>query len=222
MLPPLTRPATKLLIAVATCEKPKFVEKADAQKATWARLRPDVDIRFFTGPTLGVDDSYPGLPAKVRAIFRWALERDYSHVFKTDDDTWLNVDALLAGVPTSHYHGCVRDGNGGYPAPYPSGFGYWLDRVAMEVIANAELTQDTMEDRWVGNTLDKAWIRPTTDPLNYRCIYPGIGDPRLIWSWHSRIGHACCFAQFPAEMIRKTHAAFEELYPAYCKMHPKE
>jgi hypothetical protein len=214
----------KPLIAIATCDKPQFVAKADAQKATWARLRPDVDIRFFTGKTLGVPDHYEALPQKVRAIFRWALDHDYSHCFKTDDDTFINIDALLE-APVGHYDyvgntRSVIDGEARVWA-YNSGYGYWLSRKAMEVIAHAELTNDPNEDRWVGTVLQRAGIHPMRDPYNYRIIYPGIVDPKLVWMPNSAIGHAAVFAQLPPDMMRLTKEAFDKYSAAYFKTHPK-
>ena len=52
-----------------------------------------------------------------------------------------------------------------------SGFGYWLSRRAMEVVAKARHNGDWAEDRWVANVLANAGIYGMNDGLTY--VAPG-------------------------------------------------
>lgn len=151
----------QVLIAVITCEKNR--KRADAVRQTWA---PGVkhDLVFADGAFLGVSDDYEQLPAKVKALCRYALANGYEWLLKIDDDTILYPDRLR--VPTTgDYIGRNRGASGGYPHAYCSGGVYWLSKKAMEVIANAALTDDSNEDRWVGNALAVSGIVPIEEPL---------------------------------------------------------
>ncbi len=151
----------KLLCAVMACWwRESYV---DAQRQTWAKKTPEIDIRFFFGKGaqrepkedevhLDCGDHYLGLPEKVRLAFKWALEHDYDFAFKCDDDTYVVPERLVAaekGDFIGRYMGaCV-----GYPYGFCSGgAGYWVSKRALEIIANAEVDEEA-EDRWVANTL---------------------------------------------------------------------
>ncbi len=157
------------LIAITSCHK--YRDRADAQRETWLKDLPadSADVKFFLGQggaaqrddevILDVDDGYYGLVAKVQAICKWALEQGYEHMFKTDDDVYVQPGRLLSsGYEAYDYAGRLRGPSGGYPAPYASGLGYWLNRNAMRVLAEAPLDNHQAEDRWVGNQLCKAGI----------------------------------------------------------------
>ena len=90
------------LIAIMTCWKPPYVEKANAQRATWVQaVRQFADVKFFRGHRphgtpqepdvieLDVDDSYRGLPRKVRAMASWAYYAGYKRMMKCDDDVFI-------------------------------------------------------------------------------------------------------------------------------------
>ena len=195
------------LIAVVTCRARRA--QADAQRRTWAAGRSDV--RFFVGASessdasrdeefvLDVDDGYDGLPAKVRAVCRWALEAGYDSLLKVDDDVYL-VPERLPDYVRYDYVGNFRARNGNYRYDYASGFAYHLSRRAMEIVAQAELTEDSMEDRWVGQVLGAA--RPpvsTYDEKRFACTFPcGVDEARALWG--SPIGRShMAYAQYPAE-----------------------
>jgi len=160
---------SKTLIAVVTCHQ--FRDRADAQRATWVPLVTDADVRFFVGfehkaqrpdeVVLQTWDCYERLPHKVQAMCRWALANNYSQLFKCDDDVYIWPSRLLAAAPkTLDYVGRVNDLS---RTRFCSGFGYWLSRRAIEIIANAATPDDYAEDRWVGKTLIQAGIRPAND-----------------------------------------------------------
>lgn len=159
----------KILVAVTNCWM--YRKRQDAIRNTWLKNVPEnVDVRFFLGRTatpsearpdevhVDVDDGYPGLPAKTREMCRYALANGYTHIFKTDDDTYVQLQRLVESgfQDMGDYIGRKRGPSGVWPAPYASGFSYWLTRRAFEVVAEAKLTDDPAEDRWVGNVLHNA------------------------------------------------------------------
>lgn len=109
---------------------------------------------------LDVDDSYAGLCAKTKAICAWAKANGYDILFKCDDDVYLQPERLMLSKSweLGDYVGRKRGPSGNFPAPYASGFSYWLKGKALDVMAEAELTADTAEDRWTANTLHKVGI----------------------------------------------------------------
>lgn len=185
----------KILIAVITCRT--NTDRVRAIKSTWYNSVPSgqADIKFFTGrgpipvPSdyvcLDVDDSYGGLPEKVRAVMQWALEHDYSYICKTDDDTYIQPQRLLAsGFVGRDYAGKLRGPSGQRIYPYASGFCYWLSNRAAAIIAHTDPGRETAEDRFVGNTLYAAGFkchpdyRYTVLPGRSRNAHTGLEGPR--------------------------------------------
>lgn len=174
----------KILIAVITCHSNS--PRVQAIKSTWYKSVPGgvADVQFFLGRgnsklsadhvQLDVDDSYGGLPEKVRAVMRWALERDYDFVCKVDDDTYLQPDRLLdSGFAAHDYSGRLRGPSGGRSYPYASGFCYWLSNRAAAIVAYTSPGSETAEDRFVGNTLYAGGFKCHPD---YRyVVLPGVG-----------------------------------------------
>jgi hypothetical protein len=213
----------RTLIAVTTCHVRRH--QADAQRLTWVEgVSPELaDVRFFLGPgqqlredevILPVDDSYIGLPEKVKATMGWAREHGYTSVLKLDDDTYTVPKRLfLAGYESYDYVGNFRCHNGKYPADYASGFAYWLSAKAMGIIADAPLTDDTFEDRWVGNVLGA--VRPylkMLDDKRFTCTFPtGIESAQFLWSCNIGKTHIC-FAQYPAREFGLLHAWYKRCY----------
>jgi hypothetical protein len=96
---------------------------------------------------------------------QWALLHGYDFVYKSDDDAYVVPERLLAsGFEQFDYCGRVRGPSGDFPAPYCSGFGYWLSVQSVAIVAAAKLNGDVAEDRFVANTLLAAGIRPHHDP----------------------------------------------------------
>lgn len=162
----------KVLIAIVTCAA--YRHRADAQRATWVKDVTGCDVRFFIGGgtavhadevVLPVGDGYKDLPAKTQAMFGWALDNGYTHIFKCDDDVYLRPERLLASGYQNHdYVGRLRGASGGYPAPYASGFGYWLSAKAAALVVAAPLdATEAAEDRFVGNVLCAAGVQCYAD-----------------------------------------------------------
>ncbi len=168
----------KILIAILSCEA--YADRRNAQRETWlSDLRiADYPYRFFLGTpekhvncqlgdvvSLDCDDSYAGLPRKLRAAARWALANGYDFLFKCDDDTYVRPDRLLASGFESHdYSGFIEDRDChlrafNFPV-YPhaaGGPGYWLSRRAMEIVATG-LPDKPQEDFAVGEALALAGL----------------------------------------------------------------
>jgi hypothetical protein len=107
---------------------------------------------------LPVPDDYFHLVYKVRAIYRWALQFGFTHIFKCDTDTYVDIDRLMRSGFEKH------DFTGG-PAGSTSvagGSGYWISRQSAQILADAPVTY-WAEDGWVNGTLGKYGIFLFTD-----------------------------------------------------------
>lgn len=107
------------------------------------------------------------LNRKVEALCRYAVERDYDYVFKCDDDTYVNVDRLLAsGFEQHDYSGSTdrhkAEGIGEYRW-CQGGAGYWLSNKAAAIVAESGLTTIRAEDFAVGGLLHRHGIHPQHD-----------------------------------------------------------
>jgi hypothetical protein len=202
------------LLAVITCRSRR--SQANAQRNTWVQSSRD-DVRFFVGQgndepneiALPVDDSYQGLPVKVQSAVRWALDHDYDSFLKLDDDVYLVPERLPRY--DEDYVGNFRSRNGSYAHDYASGFCYYLSHRAMEIVANASLTEDTMEDRWVGQTLMNVCVR-CRDEKRFSCPYPtGVEAPQKLWG--SNLGkEAIALAQYPADKFFELHYWYRRVF----------
>jgi hypothetical protein len=85
---------------------------------------------------------YPDLPARSRLFAKYALEHGYDYCFKCDDDTTICPRRFAEFQPAADYTG-VR-GKPGEEWGH-GGFGYWLSRRAMAILA-AELPDEGAED----------------------------------------------------------------------------
>lgn len=155
----------KTLIAIVNCHN--RLDYQQAVRDTWLPFLPSgTDYRFFLGPAerlsksdevfLDCDDSYQGLPSKVRGIMRWADEHEYEFVLKCDDDVILKPVRLASSGFQYHDFTGHRNDIREYPVPY--GFCYWLSKRAMKLVACAELPRDNNDEVWVTDTLSKAGI----------------------------------------------------------------
>lgn len=216
------------LVAVTSCHAMR--ERVKACRETWLTdHHGEFDVKFFLGNHtaegamnccgpedevyLHCGDGYADLPAKTQALCRWALEQGYTHVFKCDDDTYVQLDRLYRSdfAQLGDYVGRKRGPCGGFPAPYGSGFSYWLNSRAMKVIASAQLTSDPAEDRWVGNTLLAAGIQCAQD---YRYVVTHSRRNALSGHEGPRVGNTVISAcEFEPQMMHQIHKEFK-LEPA--------
>lgn len=153
----------------------------DAIRETWKALVPETlaDVRFFVGSErlapyepdtvyVECDDSYHGLPEKIRSIVRWALDHDYDYILKCDDDVVLKPEALLqCGYEQYDFSGKTnRWPTTQMPYPVTVGFNYWLSKRAMRIVATAELppeqapgVKDNDDEKWVAGLMHRNGIQ---------------------------------------------------------------
>lgn len=185
----------KTLIAVVTAIHREHWRKAIRE--TWLPMVPQgVDVVFFMGTDkdvllagdevyLNCDDSYQGLPEKIRSICKYAYDYGYEYMLKCDDDTVLNPKELLASGYEKHkYSGRAnRYPNADRPFTVPVGFNWWIDRDCMEIIKESALPADGSNDdeKWVASKLHEYGISLVNAP-GYE-IHMGIDE------WPERKGH---------------------------------
>lgn len=173
----------KTLVAVFTCHeydygtandwvKHPVVSRVPAIRDTWIQDL-DVDYKFFYGTPkyvkepeqdevfLNSPDGYRSSSYKMQALVRWALQNNYDRLMKVDDDMFIHWDRMKesSGFSSGSYVG----GGWSKDDPYVFGGCYWLDRKAMEVVANFPIGNQWAEDVWVGLALDRSNIRPEFD-----------------------------------------------------------
>lgn len=143
-------------------------------RATWLQ-NCNVDYRFVLGngnePIYGdelilpVDDSYYGLPAKIQASHKWALEHDYDFICKTDCDVYLVPHRVLS----SDFSNFDYTGNFYYDS-FAMGSCYWMSRKATEILVNSPLPAPFAtggDDVWVGRVMREAGIQGHHEPKYY-------------------------------------------------------
>lgn len=185
----------KTLIAVVSAHTRKHWR--DAIRNTWLPFVPKekADVRFFVGRgpqltlpdevLLDCEDGYSGLPEKIRAIARWALDRGYDYVLKCDDDVVLRPVALLnCGYENHAFSGKINR----YPCPqhvYPVtvGFNYWVSKECLKILSQAQLPEplgpgvpDNDDEKWVAENLYKSGIN-LHDDRRYEIYMGEIEEP---------------------------------------------
>lgn len=107
---------------------------------------------------LPVPDDYCHLVYKVRAMYRWAIMFSFTHVYKCDTDTYVDLERLM----TSGFERYEFTGGPAGRSSVAGGSGYWLSRKAAEILAQAPITY-WAEDGWTSGTLRQHGIRLRTD-----------------------------------------------------------
>jgi hypothetical protein len=177
----------KSLIAVVNaCHRNEWRQ---AIRDTWKPLVPadKADVLFFVGTkdrmdeipqgedvvALDCPDGYMFLPEKVRAIARWAVDKEYSHVMKCDDDTVLMPEGLLGSEYEKYdYVGRAnRPPVPEVPCWVPMGFNYWMSKRALKLLVDEPLFENSNDDeKWVAMMLHKGGI-DLHDDVRYRLHY---------------------------------------------------
>lgn len=185
---------SKEIIAVITCGKYSYQDelanghrsgqdsaRANAVRQTWyrswlCRYADRIDLKFFLGRCdrspqeneifLDCDDSYYGLPEKVRKTYEWCYRAGYGQVFKVDDDVFLYIDRLLANLTDDDYRGYAIESD----MTYASGTCYQLSRSAVKFVVDAEIPQgEWREDRHVGTVLARNGIKLSHEERFHCC-----------------------------------------------------
>lgn len=183
----------KALIAIVNARS-RQTTWAQAVRDTWFKAVPKelADVKFMVGSgegelpedtvALNCDDSYAGLPSKVQAIARYALERDYQHVLKLDDDVIVKPKALLtSGFDQYAYSGRAnRRPTANDPFWVPMGFAYWMNRTCMDIVSHSTVPPNNDDERWVAENLHKYGIE-LHDDKRYHLYMGGLLDrpPRV-------------------------------------------
>ena len=164
------RPATRTLILLF--HAPKWPERLQWCQRTWLADAAEIGQQVFVviaSPGIGetklrgnelrvdVPDTLLALPQQVRAACHWALARDdWEYVFKCDDDTYISMPRFAAYRPGADYvGGWCRYGGETYAH---GGGGYFLSRLAAEIVANELSQPEGPEDLLVGRVLRNAGI----------------------------------------------------------------
>ena len=159
-----------------------IVDRLSGIRESWLQ---DVrcDYRIFKGfgqgrtpPQDEVDlpclDDYFHSADKLRAMFKYALDRGYDRIFKCDDDVFVYYDRLMANIPTADYVGSGRGWDvetaKRFPTIFAPGFSVWYSKRAMEVLMKAPAGVFA-EDRWAGEALYNKGIHLTTDFRYHLC-----------------------------------------------------
>jgi len=188
----------KTIVAIESCMAHQ--DRVDAILRTWGE--GDERVQVFTGPGLGVPDDYDHLPEKTKAICQWAVLNDVDYLFKSDTDTYINLERLFEADYYKHsYSGYILDWLG---IPYCSGPGYWLSRKSLEILARFNWdgcrngSYPNAEDVTVGNVLFAHDIRPFHDERYalYRDVLP---DNDVISS------HLSSRTAYRIEMMQEAH-----------------
>lgn len=160
----------KALIAVVNAHT--RLDYQQCIRDTWLPLINGADVRFFLGPSLreaqqdevflDCDDSYEGLPSKVRAISQWALAQGYEYMVKLDDDVVISPARFLS--TGFHYHDFTGHRNDVRQFPVPFGFAYWLSRRSMQLLSVTTLPKDNNDEAWVAAALSQEGIVLNHEP----------------------------------------------------------
>lgn len=170
---------------------PHYPPRWELCQSTWLRDSP-VDFHGFSDEELGLteidqhqNDIDPIRTHRTQLMVRWALDRGYDYLFRTDTDTYVWLNRLLAcGFEQHDYMGWSV----GYPRYLErewaintahGGVGFFLSRRAMEIVANAPVEKYSdgkyWGDLWAGQQLWKNGIYCQRDT---RFLDGSSGDPK--------------------------------------------
>ena len=183
----------KVLIAITSCHKHRPWQQS--QRDTWLKDVEGMDYRFFLGRPiadaapdevfLDVADGYNDLLYKTQGLLRWALERDYDYLYKTDVDTLVIPSRLIhSGFEQHDYTGSINHAG----KPYgildfaSGGSGYWLSRKVMEWVVNAKSYTGSAEDVFVAEVCRENGVLLHSD-LRYK-YHPGLTFDKDTISFH--------------------------------------
>ena len=121
---------------------------------------------------LPVGDSYEHTPHKTQAMCKYAYTHNYDYLIRVDDDTFMFPRRVFAAMGNWAAHDYSGSLNGGFI----SGFFLILSRRAMRIIGDAPITS-AYDDRWIGDVMKKAGIKPHPLPAPNRTNDKYILDP---------------------------------------------
>lgn len=161
---------TKALLGLMTCHRYDYrmgrmrhylnhpvLDRRSAIRETWLQ-DVDIDFKWFFGAIpddmphrepepdevfLDVPDSYLYLVLKVKAMVKWALDHDYSRIFKVDDDVMIQWDKFKQNKPywEADYAGWCEP-----PTTFAIGPCYAMAGPMMHAVVNTPVTSNTFGD----------------------------------------------------------------------------
>lgn len=185
----------KILIGLVSCHQYKYAAgdsvghktgpdeiRATAARQTWYKnfhqYRDKFDLKFFYGwgaerepepdeVFLDAPDSYYELPAKVKAMFKYALDAGYDYVTKVDDDVYVRCSNFLKFFQPVDYCGYELESD---TLKWASGAAYVVSRRAMQLVVDTpwDATWNSAEDQATGRILAANGI-PLTHDARYLC-----------------------------------------------------
>lgn len=116
---------------------------------------------------LHVPDDFIHASYKAKAMWQWALDRDYDYVFQCMSDTYVDIEQLMnCGFEEHDFIGRTYDTN---RCPL-GGSGYWLSKKCLQIMTAAHV-DFWADDGWAGWTLQKSGIHLHQD-LRYNTELP--------------------------------------------------
>ena len=213
------------LVAIMTCHHK--AASAHAQRQTWARDivgRGYADVKFFFGQgehrdalpdevRLFCPDDYRGIPLKVQAICKYAVEHCYDYVSKCDDDVYVVPERFKTlPIEPADYVGRFRTPYGTvYPAHFASGFFYTLSNRAADIVAHTPWNGDWMDERFVATALARHGIFGYHDTVNYMVTGPHLPPHQILNTDAFRKGTVFC--EYAPREMHAMHLAMRHLTP---------
>lgn len=135
-------------------------------------------VHFYDEGETFTDKLSFNLTAKIKRMFRVAVEMEYNIIAKADTDTMVFAHRLHLLDLRAPYIGNFLPNN---LLRYAQGGFYVVSRYAAKIITASPETETWAEDRFVGNALYKAGIALTIDR---RLSYNSEWNERDYISWH--------------------------------------
>ena len=166
-LPVLESAGIEVIFLVGIGTNSEFAEPILVETGDHGRIGTELQIPCA--------DDYDSLPQKTAVFCQWALKnREFNHLFKCDDDTYIVPRRLikydLTGIQYLGYEwetGESKIGSTGERVTFSyasGGAGYFLDKEAAKVIADAMEETSGIEDMLVGEYLHRAGIQLLAEP----------------------------------------------------------
>lgn len=200
------------VIMCTSCQRDQYNGYNEAVRAVWGRAAKQAGFGFqlvIGGEPMklfedelasGQPDAYHEMPFKTQWSCRWAYDHGFDFMFQCFTDTYLSVPRMLKFIP-------------GLSAPITGNFwftgrkedhacggsGYWINREAMLILAEAPCTRELLggrdhwaEDRWANHSLTAVGVhgRANTELFDHESRNSGVRkDNQNITNHLSYCGH---------------------------------
>jgi hypothetical protein len=212
----------KILVLICSCNTEKSRKLREACRETWLKHQiPNIYHVFVVAgenpesDVISVDgeDTYNALPGKMRRAYENILRNyDFDHVFKCDDDTYVQLDRLAKIV--SHDFGGNEFilGEGRFAS---GGAGYFMSRELLVKVLEEDIPEYGPEDVIFSQVAlryaDTVW---SSKLLGYSPkIFPNISNQQITAHWisHKRMKFIHdTFTQKPYAIAKTRHLHWED------------